>query len=197
MLATESWSRSGYDGRGDLAGDVAVDRRRSGRVVHRPGPLGRPTSASPTTTPLRSRKSADVLTPCHGDRTCGRAGARTVLTDILTGLQDRFRILTGDRARAVRRQQTSCASVDWSHALLTEIERVLFRRLAVFLGGFDIDAAQAVVTDEHLQRHQVFDDGGAACWHVAGCLREHKRPIALPAAGDGAPVRAGKARRVG
>src|SRR5258705_4366350 len=67
------------------------------------------------------------------------------LTDILTGLQDRFRILTGGVRTSVRRQQTLRASVDWSHALLTEIERVLFRRLAVFQGGFDLDAAQAVV----------------------------------------------------
>ena len=44
----------------------------------------------------------------------------------------------------MRRQQTLRASVDWSHALLTEPERVLFRRLAVFMGGFDLDAAQAV-----------------------------------------------------
>jgi predicted ATPase/class 3 adenylate cyclase/DNA-binding CsgD family transcriptional regulator len=80
------------------------------------------------------------------------------LTDILTGLQDRFRMLTGGVRTAVRRQQTLRASVDWSHALLTDIERVLFRRLAVFLGGFDLDAAQAVVADEHLQRHQVFDE---------------------------------------
>jgi predicted ATPase/class 3 adenylate cyclase/DNA-binding CsgD family transcriptional regulator len=80
------------------------------------------------------------------------------VTDILTGLQDRFRILTGGVRTSVRRQQTLRASVDWSHALLTDIERVLFRRLAVFQGGFDLDAAQAVVTDEHLQRHQVFDE---------------------------------------
>jgi predicted ATPase/class 3 adenylate cyclase/DNA-binding CsgD family transcriptional regulator len=80
------------------------------------------------------------------------------LADILIGLQDRFRILTGGVRTSVRRQQTLRASVDWSHALLTEIERVLFRRLAVFVGGFDLDAAQAVVTDEHLQRHQVFDE---------------------------------------
>jgi predicted ATPase/DNA-binding NarL/FixJ family response regulator len=87
------------------------------------------------------------------------ARVRTLsLTDILPGLQDRFRMLTGGVRTAVRRQQTLRASVDWSHALLTEVDRVLFRRLAVFQGGFDIDAAQAVVTDEHLQRHQVFDE---------------------------------------
>ncbi|MGO8935648.1 MAG: ATP-binding protein, partial [Mycobacterium sp.] len=56
--------------------------------------------------------------------------------EILAGLQDRFRLLTGGSRTAVRRQQTLQASVDWSHAL-TEPERILFRRLAVFLGGFD------------------------------------------------------------
>ncbi|MFZ0906328.1 MAG: adenylate/guanylate cyclase domain-containing protein, partial [Mycobacterium sp.] len=66
------------------------------------------------------------------------------LAEILDSLHDRFRLLTGGARTAVRRQQTLRASVDWSHALLTEPERVLFRRLAVFLGGFDLDAAQAV-----------------------------------------------------
>ena len=79
-------------------------------------------------------------------------------TEILAGLHDRFRLLTGGARTAVRRQQTLRASVDWSHDLLTEVERVLFRRLAVFRGGFDLDAAQAVVADEHLQRHQVLDE---------------------------------------
>ena len=66
------------------------------------------------------------------------------LAEILDSLHDRFRLLTGGARTAVRRQQTLRASVDWSHALLTEPERVLFRRLAVFMGGFDLDAAQAV-----------------------------------------------------
>jgi predicted ATPase/class 3 adenylate cyclase/DNA-binding CsgD family transcriptional regulator len=79
------------------------------------------------------------------------------LGDILVGLQDRFRLLTGGTRTAVRRQQTLRASVDWSHALLTDVERVLFRRLAVFLGGFDLAAAQAVAADDLVQRHQVLD----------------------------------------
>jgi DNA-binding CsgD family transcriptional regulator len=57
----------------------------------------------------------------------------------------------------VRRQQTLRASVDWSHALLTEPERVLFRRLAVFLGGFDLEAAQAVAGHDEVERFQVLD----------------------------------------
>ena len=79
------------------------------------------------------------------------------LTEIVDGLHDRFRLLTGGSRTAVRRQQTLRASVDWSHALLTEPERVLFRRLAVFLGGFDLDAAQAVAGGGDVERYQVLD----------------------------------------
>ena len=66
------------------------------------------------------------------------------VADILASLHDRFRLLTGGSRTAVRRQQTLRASVDWSHALLTEPERTLFRRLAAFMGGFDLAAARAV-----------------------------------------------------
>jgi predicted ATPase/class 3 adenylate cyclase/DNA-binding CsgD family transcriptional regulator len=79
------------------------------------------------------------------------------LVEILDSLHDRFRLLTGGARTAVRRQQTLRASVDWSHALLTEPERVLFRRLAVFLGGFDLDAAQAVAGSGEVERYQVLD----------------------------------------
>jgi predicted ATPase/class 3 adenylate cyclase/DNA-binding CsgD family transcriptional regulator len=77
--------------------------------------------------------------------------------EILAGLQDRFRLLTGGSRTAVRRQQTLQASVDWSHALLTEPERVLFRRLGVFMGGFDLEACREVVCDRDLAPHQVLD----------------------------------------
>jgi predicted ATPase/DNA-binding CsgD family transcriptional regulator len=77
--------------------------------------------------------------------------------EILDGLRDRFRLLTGGSRTAVRRQQTLRASVEWSHALLTEPERILFRRLAVFLGGFDLDAAEAVAGSAELERYQVLD----------------------------------------
>jgi predicted ATPase/DNA-binding CsgD family transcriptional regulator len=79
------------------------------------------------------------------------------LAEILDSLHDRFRLLTGGARTAVRRQQTLRASVDWSHALLTEPERVLFRRLAAFLGGFDLDAAQAVAGGGDVERYQVLD----------------------------------------
>ncbi len=79
------------------------------------------------------------------------------LAEILDSLHDRFRLLTGGARTAVRRQQTLRASVDWSHALLTEPERVLFRRLAAFLGGFDLDGAQSVCGGGDVERYQVLD----------------------------------------
>jgi len=79
------------------------------------------------------------------------------LVEIVESLHNRFRLLTGGARTAVRRQQTLRASVDWSHALLTEPERVLFRRLAVFLGGFDFDAARAVAGSGEVERFQVLD----------------------------------------
>jgi predicted ATPase/class 3 adenylate cyclase/DNA-binding CsgD family transcriptional regulator len=79
------------------------------------------------------------------------------LLEILDGLHDRFRLLTGGARTAVRRQQTLRASVDWSYTLLTEPERVLLRRLAAFLGGFDVHAVKAVAGHDQVQRHQVLD----------------------------------------
>ena len=118
------------------------------------------------------------------------------LTEIVDSLHDRFRLLTGGSRTAVRRQQTLRASVDWSHALLTDTERILFRRLAVFLGGFDLDAAQAVAGADGVQRYQVLDQLTPARRQIAGGGRKHRRDNAIPAAGNSAPVRAGETRRV-
>ena len=118
------------------------------------------------------------------------------LPEILDSLHDRFRLLTGGARTAVRRQQTLRASVDWSHALLTEPERVLFRRLAVFMGGFDLHAAQAIAGDEELHRHQVLDLLTLLVDKSLVVAEERRRPNAIPADGNGAPVRAGKAQRV-
>lgn len=76
-------------------------------------------------------------------------------SEILDSLHDRFRLLTGGARTAVRRQQTLRASMDWSYALLTEPEQALFVRLAVFSGGFDLDAAGAV--SAVAERYQVLD----------------------------------------
>jgi predicted ATPase/DNA-binding CsgD family transcriptional regulator len=76
---------------------------------------------------------------------------------ILAGLDDRFRILGAGPRTALPRQATLAASVVWSHDLLTEVERVVFRRLAVFAGSFDLDAAEEVVTDDAIGRYEILD----------------------------------------
>jgi predicted ATPase/class 3 adenylate cyclase len=63
---------------------------------------------------------------------------------IATRLTDRFRLLTGGDRTALPRQQTLRALIDWSYDLLSDEERVLFRRLAVFPGGFSLEAAEAI-----------------------------------------------------
>jgi predicted ATPase len=59
-------------------------------------------------------------------------------------LDDRFRLLTGGSRTALPRQQTLRALIDWSYQLLGEQERLLFRRLAVFVGGWTLEAAESV-----------------------------------------------------
>ena len=53
---------------------------------------------------------------------------------VAAGLDDRFRLLTGGARTVLPRQQTLTASVDWSYDLLSDDERAVFRRLAVFRG---------------------------------------------------------------
>ena len=101
--------------------------------------------------------------------------ARLSLAEIVDSLHDRFRLLTGGARTAVRRQQTLRASVDWSHALLTEPERILFRRLAAFIGGFDLDAAQAVGGAGDVERYQVLDQLTPARRQITGGRRKHRR----------------------
>jgi DNA-binding CsgD family transcriptional regulator len=76
---------------------------------------------------------------------------------ITAALSDRFRLLTGGARGMLPRQQTLRASVDWSHELLSDGERVLFRRLGVFAGGFTLDAAEEVCADQTLDRLEVLD----------------------------------------
>jgi predicted ATPase/DNA-binding CsgD family transcriptional regulator len=76
---------------------------------------------------------------------------------IAGGVSDRFRLLTGGPRTASERQRTLRASVDWSHDLLSGDERVLLRRLAVFTGGFTLDAVERVCADEEVECARVLD----------------------------------------
>src|SRR5438046_3174530 len=72
-------------------------------------------------------------------------------------LSDRFRVLVSGDRTALPRQQTLRALIDWSYELLSDDERVLFRRLAVFAGGWTLDAAEAVASGGGVAQARVLD----------------------------------------
>src|SRR5438105_2268546 len=119
------------------------------------------------------------------------AAARVnVLTpaQILDRLGDQFRLLTGGDRTAVPRQQTLRAAVDWTHELLTKDERTVLRRLAVFSGGWTLEAAEAVTAGDALDALDVLDlldhlvarnlvvveeQDGAARYRLLGSIRQY------------------------
>jgi predicted ATPase/DNA-binding winged helix-turn-helix (wHTH) protein len=114
---------------------------------------------------------------------CRRLGVQLVAA----GLRDRFALLTAGRRTALPRHRTLRATLDWSHELLPETERRLLRRLAVFPGGFTIDAAAAVMTDTGFDASAVLDGianliakswvaldkSGAARWTLLETIRAY------------------------
>ena len=72
-------------------------------------------------------------------------------------LDERFRLLTGGNPMALPRQQTMRALIDWSYDLLSDAERVLFRKLAIFAGGFTLEIATAACGDETLDELAILD----------------------------------------
>jgi predicted ATPase/DNA-binding winged helix-turn-helix (wHTH) protein len=107
---------------------------------------------------------------------------------VAAGLRDRFALLTAGRRTALPRHRTLRATLDWSHELLPETERWLLRRLAVFPGGFTIDAAAAVMTDTGFDASAVLDgianlvakswvaldkSGGNARWALLETIRAY------------------------
>ena len=79
------------------------------------------------------------------------------LQDINKRLQNRFALLTGGGRVLMERQQTLRALVAWSYDLLTENEQLLFDRLAIFAGGFDLAAAEVVCGIDPLMPEDVLD----------------------------------------
>jgi predicted ATPase/transcriptional regulator with XRE-family HTH domain len=85
-------------------------------------------------------------------------------------LRDRFRLLTSGNRATLPRHQTLRAAMDWSHDLLTAEERALLRRLAVFAGGFTLEAAEAVCGDEQrAMSNEQREDSGSFSLLVARC----------------------------
>ncbi|MDD5198706.1 MAG: adenylate/guanylate cyclase domain-containing protein [Terrimicrobiaceae bacterium] len=72
-------------------------------------------------------------------------------------LDDRFRLLTGGGRSVLPHQQTLRTLIDWSYDLLSESERVLFRRLGVFGGGRTIEAIEAICTGDGVDAYDALD----------------------------------------
>jgi predicted ATPase/DNA-binding XRE family transcriptional regulator len=72
-------------------------------------------------------------------------------------LEDRYRLLVWGAAGAPARHQTLLAAVDWSYALLSNAERLLFDRFSVFQGGARLEAVEVVCTPDSLQPAEVAD----------------------------------------
>ena len=77
--------------------------------------------------------------------------------EIAQRLDNRFSLLTSGNRAALPRHQTLRAAIDWSYELLDESEQILFRRLAVFIGSFTLDAVEATCSFGEIKRSHVLD----------------------------------------
>jgi predicted ATPase/DNA-binding SARP family transcriptional activator len=88
------------------------------------------------------------------------AAARTATlapTELVERLDDRLRLLTGGRRTSVERHRTMRATIQWSYDLLAPPEQVLFQRLSIFAGPFDLAAAETVAAGTGLDAADVDD----------------------------------------
>ena len=79
------------------------------------------------------------------------------IEQIADRLDDRFALLMQGSRTALPRHHTLRAVIDWSYNLLFVPERILFRRLAVFRGGFTLDAVEGICSDDRLDRNRVIE----------------------------------------
>jgi predicted ATPase/DNA-binding SARP family transcriptional activator/DNA-binding CsgD family transcriptional regulator len=100
-------------------------------------------------------------------------------------------VLSGANRMAAARQQTLRTTIDWSHKLLSEAERTLFRRLSVFAGGWTLEAAEGVCSEGGVEENDVLDllgglvdkslvaagtpTGGAVRYRMLEPLRQYAR----------------------
>ena len=114
-----------------------------------------------TITPQNSATIAEICRRLDGvplSIELAAARLRTISVDeVAARLTDRFALLTGGSRTALPRHQTLEATMDWSHELLTPAAQRLWRRLAVFAGGFGLAAAEAICSDDALDPAHVID----------------------------------------
>jgi non-specific serine/threonine protein kinase len=76
---------------------------------------------------------------------------------ILERLDDRYRLLTGGSRTALERHQTLRAAIDWSYDLCSPREQILWGRLSVFSGGFDLEAVEQTCADADIAQEDVIE----------------------------------------
>jgi len=111
-------------------------------------------------TPANDRAVAEVCRKLEGiplaiELATARMGA-LALEEVAQRLEDSLGLLTAGPRTAEPRQRTMRATLQWSHGLLSEPERVLFRRLSVFAGGWTLEASEAVGSDG-IEENDVLD----------------------------------------
>ena len=79
------------------------------------------------------------------------------ITELAGHLDDIFKVLTGGRRTALPRHRTLRATLDWSFQLLSETERAILCRVAVFAGAFSLEAAVAVAGSDEIAPPEVVD----------------------------------------
>ncbi|MER6097230.1 BTAD domain-containing putative transcriptional regulator [Streptomyces sp. NPDC001728] len=102
------------------------------------------------------------------------------LRQIADRLDDRFRLLTSGARTVLPRQQTLRAVVDWSWDLLDDAERSVLRRLAVFTGGCDLEAAEAVCAGDGDTEAERGPSGVPAVLDLLGALVDKSLVVAAP-----------------
>jgi non-specific serine/threonine protein kinase len=85
----------------------------------------------------------------------GRMGMLSA-EQLASRLEDSLKLLTGGRT-ADPKHRTLRATLEWSHLLLSEAERVMFRRLSVFAGGWTLEAAEEVCSGEGIEEGDVLE----------------------------------------
>jgi predicted ATPase/DNA-binding winged helix-turn-helix (wHTH) protein len=80
------------------------------------------------------------------------------IEQVAAGLSDRFALLTSGRRMTLPRHRTLRATLDWSYNLLTDPERRLLQRLAIFAGSFSLEAANAVANRGEASEAEITDD---------------------------------------
>lgn len=109
----------------------------------------------------RAGEVADLCCRLEGIPLCMELAAARLVTmsidDVAERLDDRLRLLSGGDATGPAHHRTLMATVDWSYQLLGPEEQEVYRRLAVFRGGWTVAAAESVCVSERIAPERIFD----------------------------------------